>query len=226
MRAQVLASIAVLSASAGAAFAGALATPPAPFSWTGCYVGLHAGVGAGASNWTPTVEEWDVLSASMNASGALGGAQAGCNYQMQNFVLGAEGEVWGSGMTGDTSFNDFEGTTKLKTQSDLGADVAARVGYAVDRVLLYGKVGVAWADYRFTDTYDFEGFTESDRTSEAGVLLGLGAEFAIDAHWSVKAEYDYIDFASRDFAMNGDDPYVARIRNSQNLFKLGTNYRF
>jgi outer membrane immunogenic protein len=224
MRAQMLASIAVLSASAGSALAGNLATPPAPFSWTGCYVGVHAGFGASNSNWTPTLQQWEVLSASMNASGALGGAQAGCNYQTQNLVLGLEGEVWGAGLTGDTSFNDFEGTTKLRTRSDLGADVAARVGYAVDRVLLYGKVGVAWADYRFTDTYDFEGF--ADNPVEPGLLLGLGAEYAIDSHWSVKGEFDAIVFGGRDFAMSGPYTYIVKIRNDEELFKVGANYRF
>lgn len=226
MRRQVLASIAVLSASAGSAFADNFAPPPGPYSWTGCYIGVHAGIAEGNSNWTPTPQEWDVLSASMDMSGAIGGAQAGCNYQMQNFVLGAEGDVWGSGLTGDTSFADFEGTTTLKTKSDFGSDVAARLGYAIDRGLLYGKIGVAWADYSFTDTYDFEGFTESDKTTETGLLLGLGVEYAIDAHWSVTGEFDYINFGSPSIAMNGDTPYVAKIRNDQDLFKLGANYRF
>jgi outer membrane immunogenic protein len=224
MRRQVLASIAVLSTSASSAFADNLA---APVNWAGCYIGVHAGLVAGGSNWSQTPQEWQVASASMDASGAIGGAQAGCNTQIQNFVLGAEGEVWGSGLTGDTTIGDFGSTTTvLKTKSDLGADVAARVGYAVDRALLFGKIGVAWADYSFTDTDDLEGFTESDKGSEAGLLLGLGAEFAIDAHWSVKAEYDYINFAARDFTMGGGDPYVAKIRNDQNIFTVGGNYRF
>ena len=102
MRGQVLASIAVLSASAGSAFAGNLATAPASFSWTGCYVGVNAGMAQGNSRWTPTPQVWEVPSASMDARSAIGGAQAGCNYQTQNFVLGAEGEVWGAGLNGDT----------------------------------------------------------------------------------------------------------------------------
>ena len=42
-----------------------------------------------------------------------------------------------------------------------------------------------------------------------------------------RREFDYADFGSRDFAMNGErNPYVAKIRNDQDLVKLGGDYRF
>lgn len=226
-----MASVAMLSVSAGAAFAddfGKQTSQPAQLSinWSGCYVGLHAGAAGGASNWTSSDAYWNMSGVSGHVSGALGGAQAGCNYQMQNFVLGAEGEIWGSGLTGDASFADFEGTTRLKTRSDFGSDLAVRAGYAVDRALLYGKIGVAWADYRFTDSYDFEGFTETGANTEAGLLLGFGVEYAFDPHWSVKGEFDYVNFGSRNVPLNGDNAYVASIRTDQDIFKIGANYRY
>ncbi len=224
MRNQLLTSAALLTISAGSAFA----APPA-FSWTGCYVGLHAGGDWGNSTWTPAAPFSVVPSASMDANGAIGGAQAGCNYQAQSFVLGVEGEVWGSGLTGSTSFADYEGTETLKTTSDFGGDVAARFGYAIDRALIFGKIGVASADYRFTDTFaDIEGFTEaaSGRAAYTGLLLGVGVEYALDAHWSVKGEYDYINYGSKNVAMTGNFDYIAAIRNTENIVKVGANYRF
>lgn len=232
MRKRLWASIAVLSTSAGSAFAGGGNAPApgpsqSPVVWTGCYAGLHAGAAAGNSNWSARDSFWEVASASMGLSGAIAGGQIGCNYQIQNFVLGAEGEVWGSGLTGDTAVADFEGTTsRLKTHSDIGSDLSLRGGYAIDRLLVYGKLGVAWADYRFSDTNDFEGFTETGADSEAGLLIGLGAEYAIDAHWSVEAEFDYVNFGRQNVAMNGDIPYAASIQNNQDIFKIGGNYRF
>jgi outer membrane immunogenic protein len=220
MRNQLFASAALLTISAGSAFA----APPA-FSWTGCYVGLHAGVDWGASTWTPTTDVWQVPSASMDANGAIGGAQAGCNYQAQSFVLGVEGEVWGSGLTGSTSFADYEGTEPIKTTSDLAGDVAARLGYAIDRALIFGKFGVASADYRFTDTnVDAEGF--SGHANYTGLLLGLGLEYAIDAHWSFKGEYDYVNYGGKSVAMTGVFDYIAAIHNTENIVKVGANYRF
>jgi len=222
VRNQLLASAALATLSVSSAHA---AAPTPSFTWTGCYVGVHAGVDWGSSTWTPTTDVWRVPSAGMDTDGAIGGAQAGCNYQVQSFVLGVEGEVWGSGLTGSTSFADFEGTEALKTTSDFAGDVAARLGYAIDRALIFGKVGVASADYRFTDTYiDSEGW--SGAANFTGLLLGLGLEYAIDAHWSVKGEYDYIDYGDKNVAMTGDFDFVAAIHNSENIVKVGGNYRF
>jgi outer membrane immunogenic protein len=58
---------------------------PAPaivpvFSWTGCYVGVHAGAGAMRDSWT-----------NQNGTGGLAGGQLGCNYQDGNAVFGLGG---------------------------------------------------------------------------------------------------------------------------------------
>src|ERR1700683_5014498 len=66
---------------------------PAPFSWTGFYVGLHAG-GAWDS------DAWHFLIAGTHthndAQSAFGGGQAGYNYQISSFVLGVEGDISGA----------------------------------------------------------------------------------------------------------------------------------
>jgi outer membrane immunogenic protein len=220
MRNQLLTSAALLTISAGSAFA----APPA-FTWTGCYVGLHAGADWGQSTWS------NYGSATMDTNGAIGGAQAGCNYQVQSFVLGVEGEIWGSGLTGSTNFSDGEGTETLKTTSNFAGDLAARFGYAIDRALIFGKVGVASADYRYTDVYtDTEGVTIFDAQGHAthtGLLLGLGLEYAIDAHWSFKGEYDYINYASKNVSFYEGGLFgSAAIHNTENIVKVGANYRF
>jgi outer membrane immunogenic protein len=223
MRNQLLASAAVLTISASSAFAAA----PAPvFTWSGCYVGVHAGIDWGTSHWAA------YNGVDIETNGAIGGAQAGCNYQIQNFVLGVEGEVWGSGLTGSTSFSDGEGTETLKSSSDAAGDVAARFGYAFDHALLFGKVGVAWAHYKFSDTHtpDFEGTiaTATGAADYSGLLLGVGVEYAFDAHWSVKGEFDYINYGSKNVPLYyyGGLAYITSIRNTENIVKVGGNYRF
>ena len=62
-------------------------TPPPIFSWTGCYIGVHVGAGWQKSDYTSNNADSGV--------GAVGGAQAGCNVQWRQFVVGIEGEVWG-----------------------------------------------------------------------------------------------------------------------------------
>ena len=222
MRDQLLASVALATLSAGSAFAG----PAAPaFTWTGCYVGLHAGADWGHSKWVAGA------SVTMDGSGAIGGAQAGCNYQVQNFVLGAEGEIWGSGLTESTTLVGAPFSETLTSKSDFAGDLAARLGYAIDRALVFGKVGVAWANYRYADTVDFEGATflsAEGRSTHTGLLLGLGLEYAIDAHWSLKGEYDYVNYGSKNvpFYFGGNLAFIAAVRNTENLVKVGANYRF
>ena len=59
-----------------------------------------------------------------------------------------------------------------------------------------------------------------------GLLLGVGVEYALDAHWSLKGEYDYINYGSKNVAMTGNFDYIAAIKNYENIVKVGANYRF
>src|SRR5215218_7063501 len=101
MKKILLASVALLG-FAGAASAADLpvrAAPPAPiiaavpvFTWTGFYVGVNAGYGwnanSGRTVFVPGVGAVDV--GGNNDGGFVGGAQVGYNYQIGQFVIGAE----------------------------------------------------------------------------------------------------------------------------------------
>ena len=63
--------------------AGAL---PVTYDWTGFYIGGHVGYGWAKKDWTDSFGLFDVSS---NPNGFLGGGQAGFNYQIGQFVLGA-----------------------------------------------------------------------------------------------------------------------------------------
>jgi outer membrane immunogenic protein len=231
MRNTLLISTAALALSVGGALAAPAVPPPMPvFTWTGCYIGALAGGDVGGSKW---VSPSGGGSVSYGTAGGILGGQAGCNYQMQNFVIGAEGELWWSSLTGSKKLLGGEGGPYgFKTRSDFAGDIAARFGYAWDRTLLFGKVGVAWADYKFTETYESGGGFYSPDTGSAtytGLLLGVGIEYAIDAHWSIKGEYDYINYGGKNIAMfdsHGTYDYTPKISNYENIFKIGANYRF
>ena len=85
---------------------------PAPvFSWTGCYVGVHAGAGVlldqGFQSQTSSDDRHGV--------GGLAGGQIGCNYQTGMLVLGIEGEGFWSGMKINIDrFDGINGSTLLK----------------------------------------------------------------------------------------------------------------
>ena len=74
------------------------AAPVVPFTWTGCYVGVQAGIGAQTDGFASTFVGRDLESFSGNGAnglGAIAGGQIGCNYQINQLVVGVEGDgVW------------------------------------------------------------------------------------------------------------------------------------
>ena len=222
------------------------ARPSEGFNWTGAYVGAVAGYGIGRKNWVDFPEQFDV-------SGALAGGTAGANVHVGRFVFGVEGEWMWTGIKGDmTETTDFGGgltqTTALATRINWLATAAARVGVVTaDRWLNYVKVGFALADethdLRFDQTLVGVGSTSSDFSGgrlHTGFLIGVGTEYAFFSNWSVKAEYNYVQFAQQTAMLTGiqnlniPPAQVGSIANLQavnisqhlHLFKVGLNYHF
>jgi outer membrane immunogenic protein len=89
-----------------------------PYSWTGCYVGGHVGAGWDRTNFsdpgtvavpflggTPSLQQNIApLGSSIEVNGgagAVGGVQAGCDYQFANHLV--------IGLAGDFSWTDIHG---------------------------------------------------------------------------------------------------------------------
>src|ERR1700726_3254813 len=91
---------ALLAMGAGAAEAADLpmkappmAAPVMTYNWTGCYIGGNVGGG-----WAHTRQEFALtpftgtLFSDSRGSDVIGGAQVGCDYQFDRFVIGAQGQ--------------------------------------------------------------------------------------------------------------------------------------
>ena len=253
----VFAAITAVPAMAADMPVKALPRPPAVFSWTGCYVGVHVGIGIdrsandfGAAVASGGSEGGGLEGASVgefgpfdgSVGGGLAGGQIGCNYQVApTFVIGLEGEGLWSDMQG--------GATRLEDGSDPGsfsrfqslnrwaANAAFRLGYAQDRSLWYGKVGVAFGNFQYTEWHDDFPTTHacpgggtcsvSFTDTRTGLLLGVGWEYALSDNMSLKFEYNYIDYRT------GSVPYPSAtaaiqsfsVRDTQNIVKFGLNWR-
>ena len=80
------------------------------------------------------------------------------------------------------------------------ATVASRVGIAHDRWLAYGKAGVAYEHTDFTASAASVAplvFAATGSSNRTGWLVGGGLEWAIWDNWTIKGEYDYLDFGNR-----------------------------
>jgi opacity protein-like surface antigen len=220
---------------------------PAPvFSWTGCYLGGHAGGGWGHKQVTdpiqvvqdslsPTPVTVGITTLDVSPSGLVVGGQFGCDYQFSPaWVAGLELAASGSTMKGSTSIALPQGLPgeleSVTARTDFLYGATARLGFALDRWLVYARGGVALAGdkYSFTGTFtgipfDFEGLDQ-----RIGWVVGGGFEWAFAGHWSADLEYDFYDFGHRSVLMSDAVNLVSGpvdFRQTVQVVKLGVNFR-
>ena len=159
------------------------------------------------------------------------------------------------------SFAPSSLTRSITANTNWTATSTSSVGIAHDRWLIYGKAGVAFEHTNYTDNWtanipgqqcnvnggaaavcvmaggfgggSFPLFSGTGGETRVGWTVGTGIEWAIWNNWSIKAEYDYLDFGSRTVAINGsilpgivNFPASLGIENSQHIneFKFGVNW--
>ena len=164
---------------------------------------------------------------SHKGDGFLGGGQVGFNYQINQFVLGVEGDVsWANLKGGSTQVFGLAApvTQSFNSEVDWTATLTGRLGFAFDRWLVYGKGGVAWAHDKYsTNFYAFPGSVGLSET-RIGWTVGGGVEYAIAPQWTTKLEYNYMDFGTRNVSFA---PFTSTAIDQQiHAVKLGVNYKF
>jgi len=169
-----------------------------PFSWTGLYLGPQVGYGWGKKDWSLNARgtAFDA-DASFDIDGWLGGGQIGYNYQIGNLVLGVEGDFSFANIDGSQFATPAAGSDgQFGASVDWTATAVGKIGFAADRFLFYAKGGAAWARDEFTfSSPDFSPASTSDTVS--GWVVGAGVEWAFARNWSLRAEYNYMDFGTR-----------------------------
>ncbi len=197
----------LLLASIGLGFALVSATPAlAAGSWTGIYLGGHAGGVWGDVDTTKVGEtgpgvDFDSFAAGstfdFSPNGVLGGAQIGYLYQMNNLVFGIEV----SGSLSDYDSTQLHGWDDVKSvSSDWNAAATLRAGWAFGNSLAYIKGGYAMADLEHGNVDSSGGNTGAYSSSENhdGWTAGGGFEHMISSDVSLGLEYDYYDFGNKD----------------------------
>ena len=201
--------------------AGAL---PVAYDWTGFYIGGHVGYGWAKKDWQ---DSFGLFNLSTDANGFLGGGQVGFNYQIGQFVLGAEGDFSWTGINGGSTLTGGGVPApgrSFNTDVNWVSTVTGRLGLAFDRWLVYAKGGVAWAEDKFsTDLYTFPGAVEVTDT-RIGWTAGAGVEYAFAPAWSAKLEYNYMDFGDK--AVSFSPTTTTSIDQQIHVVKLGINYKF
>jgi outer membrane immunogenic protein len=212
------------------------------YNWTGFYVGVNAGYGwsdptvsfvpndvnALASTCGGAFGGTCALPMSYDIRGALGGLQAGYNWQMSRWLLGVETDIDAAGIKGSGTNPAFSlgGTPSnfLETQKvDWFGTARARLGFLpTANLLLYGTGGFAYGrvventslnssagtnvgtgPFSFFCTTGPNCFVGSSSRIATGWTAGAGFEYAFWKNVSVKAEYLFVNLG------NGDRTNVA-----------------
>ena len=233
-----IAALAVGSTTASAdGYRGAARDYAAPFSWTGLYIGAHIGAAradTSVTSGTPGVGFFDnngYDSFSVHDTGVFGGGTLGYNLQLGRVVIGAEADVGFINADASAIAPDVNDGDRVRAKYDSYGVIAGRLGFtATDRVLVYGKAGVAFAKIQNTGADIDPGpvfdpnFSYVVSETRTGWAYGGGIEAALHSGWSMKLEYlrlDFDDFTARDA---GGRTY--RVENSADTWKIGLNYKF
>ena len=245
-------------------------TPVPVFTWTGFYAGLESaytftdnqrittvGVLPGNVANVQAGRRPFLTSTSQDGFANIGGT-AGYNYQFtpgSGIVVGIANSIdwtdtgktrYAVGATGNVSY--------FRQSTDWLGTLTGRVGYAFDRVMVYGLGGLAYGnvfnDARFYNTAGTLNFAGRYDDFKTGYAYGGGIEFALptDSFFSnfavgrylgikydaitVKAEYVHYDLGSQSVAVGPiaagalGAGYVSRFKNEGNIVRAGFNYKF
>ncbi|KRE00670.1 hypothetical protein ASE61_19565 [Bosea sp. Root670] len=205
------------------------------FTWTGLYVGLNAGVGWSDSGGVIVTGPTSASSGSLGGGGGdgqfVGGGQIGYNWQSGAVVYGIETDIQYVDTGGDVAWGPY--TWWAGRGGGDGAyfgTVRVRLGYAIDRTLIYMTGGLA---YGGLNTNPLTG----NATSNAGWTIGGGVEYAFTNNWTIKVEGLYVDIGAGRRTQSFVNPaggalpagtYTATTSGSGSagLLRVGVNYKF
>jgi outer membrane immunogenic protein len=230
------------------------APPVMPFSWTGFYVGANAGCGWNNTTVNSPVNNIDPADPSFfsfateRQGGCFGGVQGGYNYQFApNWVMGFEvdGQFGRETSRGQLLEVEDAGVTtevlaNYEQRMQHYGTARGRIGYAsnmpvVGQTLLYVTGGFAWArnkmevDVTAGNTPAGPAAAFIDTKTLTGYAVGGGVEFAVDRHWSWKAEYLFLNFGNNTyntFVSDDGTPFSAVSATTRmHTGRIGLNYK-
>jgi outer membrane immunogenic protein len=194
------------------------------YNWTGIYVGVNAGYGSGKQDPLGLFSN-DFSSFNYTLSGGMIGGTVGAQIQSGHVVLGLEGDIDWTTMTGSGSgsvvkLGVLQGSATISSKVSVIDTLRTRIGYAQDNWLFYGTVGVALTN----DTSSFGqtiGFTcntgvvacASKADWHAGLAAGAGIEYGLTPNLSTKLEYLWVGAGAANTLY-------------ENMVRAGVNYRF
>lgn len=195
------------------------------YDWSGAYVGASIGYGGGSTgnSWRNyTMTDWEA-DGKIEFSSLLGGGYIGLQQQFGNVVIGAEADYTWMRFRGDDSH--FAGVVNGLELNGVGT-ARARLGWALDRSLLYVTGGIAYGEITKSDT----SFLHTQASAKVtGWTAGAGAEHAFTDNWIGRIGYQYTDLGKAEtlFQETTLGSYSHRVDNlTAHSLQVGLSYKF
>ncbi|MEP3276528.1 MAG: outer membrane protein [Stappiaceae bacterium] len=233
---------------------------PQQFDWTGFYIGAFIGYGwsgddavsTGNAPFLALAPTFVPNSLDVQSNGLLGGLNAGYNQRINQFVLGVEGDIALTDMSGSDEFTgastNFGGlptsavTTRASRKYEYFGTLRGRLGFLPsERLMVFGTAGLAFSqvstDSSVTSVLNPTlAWAGADDSFKFGWTAGAGAEYMATERLSIKLDGLYFDLEnSRTTATpnaaaaafgGGAINYENEIDNTGFVGRLGVNYHF
>jgi outer membrane immunogenic protein len=191
------------------------APPPAADPWTGFYLGVEGGV-ARHDAFFNNLDLGIIGTFSTTQTGGFGGGYAGYNWQDRSLVVGLEADInaFLSIKATEAWLGDLGPASITVPQSqDVPwlATFRARMGLDFESTLFYFTAGLAVG--KVQNSFDINcpaagcgGLplapgstiaTFSEDTTRLGWTAGAGVEHMLTSHWTIRAEFRYVDLGKR-----------------------------
>jgi outer membrane immunogenic protein len=198
----------------------------AAFNWSGFYVGGQFGVGWDTINWSNVDLTAEPLHTKQR--GLVGGGQVGYNWQFDRWVFGVEAAL----LDADVSSTQLSGANpafSYTNKVDAIGTVTGRLGYAINRSLLYVDGG--WATARLVASGLDTATPDAFRTkgNEDGWVIGAGWNYALDNNWILGVDYKRIqlDKTTRSGVTDAGTAFtISNIDPTIHTLTLSLSYKF
>lgn len=180
-------------------------SPPGPvpaWGWTEFYFGLNIGYANGQTSWCTDANAPNCLTGhptdifNEKPSGIVEGGQFGYRYQVPNTpaVIGFEAMLDGLDISTSAAGVPSPAILTRYTEFNNLASVTGSLGFAVGRLLAYGKGGWAATELSLDADNTTTGADLSTWKWENGWTAGAGLEYQLYTHFSIGVEYNYYQF--------------------------------
>lgn len=199
------------------------------YDWSGVYVGGLVGFNKGKDRTT----EYETATGNprnmffdYDLKGFSGGAKVGANYQAGQFVFGAEADFELTNIDG-TFIDRIEHLGRGDDSYDWQASIRARMGIAMDRVMIYGTGGLAAAKIKNQYTLVPFGITEGLGGTQTGWTAGAGVDYAVTNNVIAGIEWRYTRFDEyRNVSKSAFPGITGSQEPSFNSLRLSLSYKF